>query len=802
MYKNGKLSTTSTIDLVICSEDMAEKCDTFETLEISSVLKENANYFHLPIICSFELDYKPRKERISFNKSYLYDKANWQKFENQLDSYMNEIRGDQTIETLNEAICANIKKSADESIPKNSEKLKRNENFPHDIVAVLTSRNYWASRFKRFRDQESATNYLSMEKLANEMITTFRIEKWEKFVKDQGPHPLSTIPFWRRINRLRSNKRKTRVESLIINNVKYETPAEIANLFAENLKEKFSHEENARYDKTWKEEVENFFRSGTCESAFGRGEKLVKEFTIFDLERAIKNMNNKTSTDPIGHSNKLFKKIGPIAKERILTLFNWCLNEGHVPQIWKHSHVSMLVKNGQSPNMLTSYRPISMTPCIARLFERLVLERVQKHLKDNHIIIECQSGFRKARQTKDNLLTVIQTAQEGFNVKEKTTAIFFDVAAAFDKVWHSGLVYKLYLLKIPYYLLRVITNFLCDRTFVIKVDGVFSRVYNIECGVPQGGVLSPTLFQIYINDIPMSNKEGEMVLLFADDIVFLKRFKYILNGKVDANVKNIVQSEIQSFLHSLESWMNKWRLSLAPHKCTQITFSKAKSVSDDRMELNLYGLQIPYELNTKFLGIIFDTRLSFEPHFQNVKKKVGDRINLLKILSYDKTWRLGEKTLIKMYKSLVRSVLDYASVCTGAMKDCNTLETLQNNALRVIFKKTLLDKIPCDELRKKAGVTTVRERHNKLMTDYYERALVTHNPLIKRVFNNYKEFKEREFIDESLADRTVTHDREALIDLIKRHNHISIKKQEIHPTTLCCAKSTVRQMILDNYGIT
>ena len=138
------------------------------------------------------------------------------------------------------------------------------------------------------------------------------------------------------------------------------------------------------------------------------------------------------------------KNTGPLVRDRILTLFNWCLNEGRIPVSWKHSVISMLLKNGQSPNEINSYRPISMTSCLARLFERLVLMRIQSHLDKNKIIIPAQSGFRKARQAKDNILTVIQMAQEGFNQNEKTLSVFFDITAAFDKVWHSGLIYKLY----------------------------------------------------------------------------------------------------------------------------------------------------------------------------------------------------------------------------------------------------------------------------------------------------------------------------------------------------------------------
>ena len=117
-------------------------------------------------------------------------------------------------------------------------------------------------------------------------------------------------------------------------------------------------------------------------------------------------MNSKTSVDPLGISNRILKTVGPVAKERMLSLFNDCLKEKKVPSEWKHSVISMLLKPGQSATQIGSYRPISMTPCIARLFERLLLARLQKHLKDNKIIINNQSGFRRRGKEKTTSLSL------------------------------------------------------------------------------------------------------------------------------------------------------------------------------------------------------------------------------------------------------------------------------------------------------------------------------------------------------------------------------------------------------------
>ena len=144
--------------------------------------------------------------------------------------------------------------------------------------------------------------------------------------------------------------------------------------------------------------------------------------------------------------------------------------------------------------------------------------------------------------------------------------VFFDIEAAFDKVWHAGLIKKLVDIKLPYYLLRIIINFLSNRKFVVKVNDAKSEPIAIACGVPQGAVLSPTLFSIYINDSPSRNSKNlEQTLLFADDTAYSIMFK-----RMDQTTKK----RINRFISELEQWSIKWRVTLAPQKCNFMLFTK------------------------------------------------------------------------------------------------------------------------------------------------------------------------------------------------------------------------------------
>ena len=208
-------------------------------------------------------------------------------------------------------------------------------------------------------------------------------------------------------------------------------------------------------------------------------------------------------------TNRILKEIPDELRKSLLCLFNSCLRLGKLPSSWKLSEITMISKKGYDKTSLNGYRPISILLCISRLFERLLLRRLIRFLNSKKILITQQSGFRNKRQTTANLFFLTQKVQEGFVTKNDTISVFFDIQAAFDKVWLDGLIFKCIKFQVPYYLVRIIINYLSDRKFRVKADNAKSAYFNIETGVPQGGVLSPTLFSLYINDIPVAASQRE-----------------------------------------------------------------------------------------------------------------------------------------------------------------------------------------------------------------------------------------------------------------------------------------------------
>jgi retron-type reverse transcriptase len=261
----------------------------------------------------------------------------------------------------------------------------------------------------------------------------------------------------------------------------------------------------------------------------------------------VKNLKTTSAPGPDNIHNLFLKQMSPELKIEILRLFNLSLTLSKIPKSWSLSHVTMIPKKSDKKSDPNNYRPISLTSCLGKLCERLILLRIEKFLRKKKIIIKQQSGFRARRQTTDNLVFLTQKIKEGFNKSQKTCVLFFDIAKAFDKVWHNGLLYKIIQIGTPFYLVKWLIGFLKHRQFQVKVNTSFSKLYSIETGVPQGAILSPTLFSIFINDVPITTHYRNHSCLFADDLCSLFFSKST----------NEIKVQLQKYLNNIELWLRK-----------------------------------------------------------------------------------------------------------------------------------------------------------------------------------------------------------------------------------------------------
>ena len=254
----------------------------------------------------------------------------------------------------------------------------------------------------------------------------------------------------------------------------------------------------------------------------------------------------------------------------------------------------------------------------------------------------------------------------------------------------------------------------------------------IVTGVPQGSSISPILFSIFINDIPMRSIAGDSYsLLYADDLTVFFSFKNVRLKDED------VSRRAQTYLVEIEEWLCKWRMRMAPSKCNYTVYSK-KNACRSRFGLSLFGEIIPYEKNPVSLGITFNECLNFESQVKKIKANCVQRLNIIKILSH-KSWKLSEKTLVSIYRSLIRSVLDYsafmAPCLSSSMRDA--AQALQNKAVRIIFHRPSADHTT--DLCRISGLELVETRMTDLNTRYFRAANSPENELISALIRDFGE---------------------------------------------------------------
>ena len=198
-------------------------------------------------------------------------------------------------------------------------------------------------------------------------------------------------------------------------------------------------------------------------------------------------------------------------------LFTSSIQLGYIPTAWKIATLRMLLKPDKLPSLTTSYRPISLISSIMKLFERVIEQRLRSHLEHIGFINKHQSGFRKAKSIDDYLFRLSQSMMESFNRGEHVVAAFLYIKKAFDNVWHNGLRFEIFQLDLPTKMTHWLSDFLVGRLIQVNVNNFLSNQINPKTGVPQGSVLSPLFFLIYVKDLPTPHHKQNSLSQFAND---------------------------------------------------------------------------------------------------------------------------------------------------------------------------------------------------------------------------------------------------------------------------------------------
>ena len=491
--------------------------------------------------------------------------------------------------------------------------------------------------------------------IQNEIVEESRrnyVENWRKVISDTEIKYNDPKAFWTNIRRLQGGKQE------IIPYLKDERGNKI---YKDEDKEKqfrkvwkdvfrITEEENRNFCRTTEREVNEYLEANkrrmqpyTCTdlNRLDPNDYLTRPIENYQIKQIIKNFKDK-SPGYSGIRKSILDQLPSIAVEKFREIHNLALSMGYFPQIYKLAILCLILKPGKVGTDPINYRPISLLEVTGKIYERIINERLMKFLEQNNKLNTNQYGFRKNKGTQTaiaKLYEIISMTQRQHN---RCNIVYRDISKAFDKVWHGGIKYKLLHLELPRTIEKTLCSFLDDRFVRIRINNTIGRHIPLESRVPQGSILSPTLFIFYTADLPQPG-QGSYDITFADDNTQIVTY--------EGTSRNMLAIKTIREMKRINRYETKWKINTNKAKFQLLSISSLKP-----SDITIDGQRIPFKNRIRVLGLTLTTR-GASCHIKERISRAKTQLNMIKRFG-----DMNEKINLHLYKALIRPIMEYPPI--------------------------------------------------------------------------------------------------------------------------------------------
>lgn len=645
-----------------------------------------------------------------------FKKANWKMFKSILNTAIDIPKALKTPEDTNRCIqdfTSCIKDASKAAIPKITNRTMN--ELPADIIELIKIKNKIRRKWQKRRRRTIKTALNNLINTIGNLIKEYRNQQWEKKLQHVNENSNDVWTTARKFT-----KKFTRIHFIhSSNNGLVYSASEKANAIADTFEQ--THLQNIDMGNDIHEKQVNRLTRHIPSSKDEKIE-LVKPSEIL---RIISRLKKSKAPGEDNIQNEIIKSLTRKAIIVITKINNSILINKTYPKIWKTARMIVIPKPGKNPAFPQNLRPISLLNNLSKITEKIIYDRIIKFLEERNCIPEEQYGFRSQHSTQHAINIVTEQILTGFNWRKQTGMVLLDIEKAFDTVWHKGIIAKMIQLNFPRYLIEIIDSYLKNRHFYVSVEGARSISKPIAAGVPQGSLLGPLLFILYTYDIPRTT--NTQLVMYADDVA-------ILATSWNANT---LTNRLQMHLTMLESYYSKWKIKINVEKTEALIFSKMRK-KDPKNTLVLNNKNIPWGTETKYLGVIFDKKLTFATHLKERINSARKMMNMLyPLLKYSSVLNIKNKA--KLYMACVRPILTYGSSAwkNVSKKEHMNLQRFQNKCLRTItnlYRNTNDVKyVKTIKLHEVANVPLLRTYTDQTCRTFYDRCQDHKNSTIRKL---------------------------------------------------------------------